>query len=58
MDNEYKELATDLRKEGADKTKKQVAKRMKGYGVFTDSFIAEVVELDEKTVSKLKGEVK
>ena len=30
MANEYKELATDLRKEGADKTKKQIAKRMSG----------------------------
>lgn len=58
MADEYKELVTDLRKEGAEKTKKQIAKRMKDYGIFTDSFIAEVVKLDIKTVSKLKGETK
>jgi hypothetical protein len=55
MANEYKELVTDLRKEGAERNKKQIAKRMKCYGIFADSFIAEVVELDVKTVSKLKG---
>jgi len=56
--SDYNEFAKDLRKEGAEKTKKQIAKRMKGYGMFTDGFISEVVQLDLKTVSKLKGEVR
>lgn len=45
------------RKEGDEKTRRKIARRMKGTGIFSNEFIAELVELDVKTVKKLKGEV-
>lgn len=56
MADDFRELEIALRKEGDLRTKKQIAKRMKSLAIFNDDFIADIVELDKKTVSRLKGE--
>lgn len=51
---EHASYERDLRKEGDVRTKRKIAKKLKSYGFLKNDFIAEVVELDIKTVEKLK----
>jgi len=53
--SDYNEFAKDLRKEGDERTKRKIAKKLKGMKIFSNSFISELVELDIRTIERLKG---
>lgn len=50
MANELREYEIELRKEGETK-----ARKMKSLGIFSNEFIAELVELDIKTIERIKA---
>jgi transcription initiation factor IIE alpha subunit len=43
-----------FREDGEERARKKIAKVMKGKGMFTDEFIAEICGLETKTVRRLK----
>ena len=45
----------ELRKEGETKARKKIARKMKSLGIFSNEFIAELVELDIKTIERIKA---
>ena len=55
MANELREYEIELRKEGEKKKKKKIARKMKSLGIFSNEFIAELVELDIKTIERIKA---
>lgn len=55
MANELREYEIELRKEGETKARKKIARKMKGLGIFSNEFIAELVELDIKTIERIKA---
>ena len=55
MDYEWRDMVARFHKEGDERTKKKIAKRLKGLNMFTDEFIASITELNIKTVKKLKA---
>ena len=44
MANELREYEIELRKEGETKARKKIARKMKSLGIFSNEFIAELVE--------------
>lgn len=50
MANELREYEIGLRKEGEVR-----ARKMKSLGIFSNEFIAELVELDIKTIERIKA---
>ena len=55
MANELREYEIELRKEGETKARKKIARKMKSLGIFSNEFIAELVELDIKTIERIKA---
>ena len=55
MANELREYEIELRKEGETKARKKIARKMKRLGIFSNEFIAELVELDIKTIERIKA---
>ena len=55
MANELREYEIELRKEGETKARKKIARKMKSQGIFSNEFIAELVELDIKTIERIKA---
>ena len=55
MANELREYEIELRKEGETKARKKIARKMKILGIFSNEFIAELVELDIKTIERIKA---
>jgi DNA-binding protein H-NS len=55
MANELREYEIELRKEGEMKARKKIARKMKSLGIFSNGFIAELVELDIKTIERIKA---
>lgn len=52
---EIREYEIELRKEGETKARKKIARKMKSLGIFSNEFIAELVELDIKTIERIKA---
>ena len=55
MANELREYEIELRKEGETKARKKIARKMKSLVIFSNEFIAELVELDIKTIERIKA---
>ena len=55
MANELREYEIELRKEGETKARKKIARKMKSLGIFSNECIAELVELDIKTIERIKA---
>ena len=55
MANELREYEIELRKEGETKARTKIARKMKSLGIFSNEFIAELVELDIKTIERIKA---
>lgn len=55
MANELREYEIELRKEGETKAREKIARKMKSLGIFSNEFIAELVELDIKTIERIKA---
>ena len=55
MANELREYEIELRKEGETTARKKIARKMKSLGIFSNEFIAELVELDIKTIERIKA---
>ena len=55
MANELREYEIELRKEGETKAGEKIARKMKSLGIFSNEFIAELVELDIKTIERIKA---
>ena len=55
MANELREYEIELRKEGETKARKKIARKMKSLRIFSNEFIAELVELDIKTIERIKA---
>ena len=55
MANELREYEIELRKEGETKARKKIARKMKSLEIFSNEFIAELVELDIKTIERIKA---
>lgn len=54
MKTDWNSTVAYFRKEGDERTKRKIAKRLKSLNVFSVEFIASITELDVKTVKKLK----
>lgn len=50
-----REYEIGLRKEGEVRARKKIARKMKSLGIFSNEFIAELVELDIKTIERIKA---
>ena len=55
MANELREYEIGLRKEGEVRARKKIASKMKSLGISSNEFIAELVELDIKTIERIKA---
>lgn len=56
MKDDWNSLVLSCRKEGDERTKRKIAKKMKSLNMFTVEFIAMVTELNVDTVKRLKTE--
>lgn len=54
---EWEQTVAMHHKEGEERARRKIAKKLKGTHIFTDEYIADIVELDIKTIKRLKEEV-
>lgn len=54
---EWEQTVAYHHQEGEERARRKIAKKLKGTHIFTDEYIADIVELDVKTIKRLKEEV-
>lgn len=54
---EWEQSLAMYHKEGEERARRKIAKNLKGTHIFTDEYIAKIVDLDIETVKRLKEEV-